>query len=183
MMAEALEPVTVHRQHHIRPHRVRHLPIPGVPNRRPRPGGRTTRGLVQAPWVPGRLSQRRLPGAAVAELRYLRLADHDRASRLDPLDHLVILIGDEVGVGVRAGGRAHTLVQRRAYHSSGVTSPRGQESGRPSGLAAGSPGWWGCALRAGESCRAGTGWCSRARQVRMPWPARALLRGRTRAMS
>ena len=49
---------------------------------------------------PSRHRERGLPGAAVPELRHLRLADHDRAGRLDPLRRRVVVIGDEIGVAV-----------------------------------------------------------------------------------
>jgi hypothetical protein len=39
----------------------------------------------------------------------LGLADHDRAGGLDPLDHDVVLVGHEVGVGVRPRRRADAL--------------------------------------------------------------------------
>jgi NAD(P)-dependent dehydrogenase (short-subunit alcohol dehydrogenase family) len=41
-----------------------------------------------------------LPGAAVPGVRHLRLADHDRVSRLDPLHRRVVVTGDEIGVAV-----------------------------------------------------------------------------------
>ena len=59
---------------------------------------RLTSASVLGKWA--KLGQRGLPDAAVPELRHLRLADHDRVGRLDPVDHHVVLLRDEIGLGV-----------------------------------------------------------------------------------
>ena len=83
-------------------------------------------------------AERGLAGAAVAELGHLRLADHDRARPADPLDHDVVLVRDEVGVGVRAERRAHPRGEDQVLDAGRAPRPAGRprRRGRDLGFAA-----------------------------------------------
>ena len=92
--------------------------------RRRRSAGRSAGGQVRPPRVAGGAEHRVEGLRSGAELRRVRLADDDRAVRLQPLDHVIRARRDVVGVDRRAEGRAHALHLVQVLH-------RDRQAGEP----------------------------------------------------